>query len=98
MLSLLPHLRAFSIIALLITLYLGVMAVTHESSFYDDFHNDHQCEMYSGLQQGLVSDPALPQIPPLTTPAFKQASPTVHSASPANLRARSPPAFLRTLT
>jgi hypothetical protein len=92
------QLRAISLFALLITLYLGMMAVTHESSFDGDYHHDHQCEMYSGLQQGLVSNPTLPQLFPLTTPAFKQTTPSFYANSPTNLRARSPPAFLRTLT
>lgn len=93
MLTLTLHQRALSILALLLTLYLGVMTVTHESNFDDSFHLEHQCEMYSGLQQGLISDPLLPQVIPLTTPAFRQEASSFHSSYPANLRARSPPLF-----
>ena len=98
MLNLLPHIRAISLIALLCTLYLGVMTVGHESSFDDDYHHEHQCEMFSGLQQGLISTPLLPHIFALTVPAFQHKNPSFHSTHPTNLRARSPPIFLDTLT
>lgn len=98
MLVLSSHLRAFSIFALLCTLYLGVITVGHESSFDDDYHHQHQCEMFSGLQQGLVSAPALPGIIPVKAPAFIPETASFHSTYPANLRARSPPIFLSSLT
>ena len=94
MLNLSSHIRAFSIIALICTLYMGVMTVGHEVSFDDDYHHEHQCEMFSGLQQGLVSDPILPSIILQLSPAFEQETPLFRSTNPANLRARSPPLFL----
>lgn len=98
MLNFLPHIRAVSIFALLCTLYLGVMTVGHEISFDDDYHHEHQCEMFSGLQQGLISEALLPAIFPVTLAPFKQENPSFHSTHPTNLRARSPPIFLDTLT
>jgi len=94
MLTLPSHLRAVAILALLCTLFMSVMAVAHESSFDDDYHHEHQCEMFSGIHQGLVSDPALPSIIPMKSPAFKQETLIFRSFNPANLRARSPPLFL----
>ncbi|CED61872.1 putative uncharacterized protein [Moritella viscosa] len=98
MLDLSSHLKAFSILALLCTLYLGVMTVSHESSFDEDYHHTHQCEMFSGLQLGLVPDLALPGVIPVKAAVFIQETPTLHSTLPTNRRARSPPRFLNSLT
>lgn len=70
------------------------MAVAHESNFDADYHHEHQCEMFSGLQQGLVSDPLLPYVFPVKAPAFILEASHFYSTYPTNLRARSPPLFL----
>lgn len=92
------QLRAFSIFALLITLYLSAMAVTHQSNQDDTYHIEHQCELYSGLQQGLISTSALPNLFPVTTTPIDSTKLEFQSRTPFHSRARSPPAFLRTLT
>ncbi len=98
MLNLSTHLKAFSILALLCTLSLGVMTVIHESSFDEDYHHAHQCEMFSGLQLGLVPALAIPGIIPVKVAVFIQETPTLHSTIPTSRRARSPPRFLNSLT
>ena len=87
------HFRSFAILALFCTLYLGVMTVEHDTSDYG-YHHHHQCEMFSGLQLGLVSEPNLPGVIPVKVPAFSPQTTTTNSTYPANLRARSPPYIL----